>query len=42
MTLAAATGWTFSVLLAGWLLRLRRRLELVAQAEHEIRGPSPR
>ena len=33
------TGWAVAVVLAVVLLRLRRRLELVARAEHELRGP---
>ena len=33
------TGWAVAVVLAVALLRLRRRLELVARAEHELRGP---
>lgn len=32
-------GWTVAVLLLVAVLRLRRRLELVACAEHELRGP---
>jgi signal transduction histidine kinase len=33
------TGWAIAVALALDALRLRRRLELVARAEHELRGP---
>ena len=41
MTLAAcAAGWTMSVVLAFAVLRLRRRLALVALAAHELRGPA--
>jgi signal transduction histidine kinase len=38
-TLIALLGWTASAALALAALRLRRRLELVAQAAHELRGP---
>jgi len=31
--------WGVAALLALWVVELRRRLELVARAEHEIRGP---
>lgn len=31
--------WLAAALLLGWVIRLRRRLELVARAEHELRGP---
>lgn len=31
--------WALVLVLALWVLRLRRRLELVARAEHELRGP---
>lgn len=37
-TLAAA-GWGVAAALAVWALCLHRRLELVARAEHELRGP---
>ena len=33
------TGWVVAGLLAAAVVRLRRRLELVARAEHELRGP---
>lgn len=33
------TGWLASLLLGGLALELRRRLELAARAEHELRGP---
>jgi len=33
------TGWLVALALAVMLMRLRRRLELVACAEHELRGP---
>ena len=33
------TGWLVAALLLVTVLRLRRRLELVARAEHELRGP---
>jgi signal transduction histidine kinase len=32
-------GWLFSAALLFVVVRLRRRLELVARAEHELRGP---
>ena len=32
-------GWALAVALGVVVLRLRRRLELVARAEHELRGP---
>jgi signal transduction histidine kinase len=35
----AALGWATAAALAVALVRLRRRLELVARAEHELRGP---
>jgi signal transduction histidine kinase len=35
----AATGWGLAFTLAVAVARLRRRLELVARAEHELRGP---
>ena len=31
--------WAVAMLLALWVVELRRRLELVARAEHELRGP---
>jgi signal transduction histidine kinase len=31
--------WIFTVLCGVWVVELRRRLELVARAEHELRGP---
>ena len=39
MILVAAGGWLGALLAAAGALRLRRRLELVARAEHELRGP---
>lgn len=36
----AVGGWTLAALLGGRVLELRRRLELVARAEHELRGPA--
>jgi signal transduction histidine kinase len=33
-------GWAISLLLCGVVLRLRRRLRLVARASHELRGPA--
>jgi len=36
---AAAVGWLVALVLAMGLLRMRRRLELVAGASHELRGP---
>jgi signal transduction histidine kinase len=36
---AAVAGWLAAALFAVALTRLRRRLELVARAEHELRGP---
>jgi signal transduction histidine kinase len=33
------TGWLLAVALGFAVLRMRRRLELVARAEHELRGP---
>ena len=35
----ASAGWIVAVGLMGLLARERRRLELVARAEHELRGP---
>ena len=37
--MSALIGWAVAALLALACLRLRRRLELVAAAEHELRGP---
>jgi signal transduction histidine kinase len=37
--LAACLGWLVAGAMACLVLRLRRRLELVARAEHELRGP---
>jgi signal transduction histidine kinase len=37
---SVALGWALSVVLLAVVLRLRRRLELVAQAAHELRGPT--
>lgn len=39
MTWLAVGGWLAAVVLAVLVLDLRRRLELVARAEHELRGP---
>jgi signal transduction histidine kinase len=36
---AAALGWCVAATLAAIALSLRRRLELVARADHELRGP---
>jgi len=36
----AGAGWLVAAVLAAALLVLSRRLELVAQAEHELRGPA--
>ncbi|MEA2440311.1 MAG: two-component system, OmpR family, sensor kinase [Thermoleophilaceae bacterium] len=33
------SGWLVAAALAALVVRLRRRLELVARAEHELRGP---
>jgi len=38
--LSALVGWGLAVMLTCACLRLRRRLELVAAAEHELRGPA--
>lgn len=35
----ALAGWAFAACLLFVVVRLRRRLELVARAEHELRGP---
>ena len=32
-------SWALAAVLGVWVLELRRRLELVARAEHELRGP---
>ena len=40
MTLLAAMGWLAAAMLALRLSSLRRRFELVARAEHELRGPA--
>ena len=37
---ALAAGWLLASVLAVIVLRLNRRLELVAQAQHELRGPA--
>jgi signal transduction histidine kinase len=37
--MAAMAGWSLAVGLALVVLRLRRRLDLVAEAAHELRGP---
>ncbi len=37
--MAATVGWLLAAGLAVIVLRLRRRLELVAEAAHELRGP---
>ena len=38
--MSGATGWMLAIILACLCARLRRRLELVAAAEHELRGPA--
>ena len=38
--MSGATGWMLAIALACLCARLRRRLELVAAAEHELRGPA--
>ena len=38
--MSGLAGWALAVALAFACLRLRRRLELVAAAEHELRGPA--
>ena len=38
--MTALAGWLLAAALAAACLRLRRRLELVATAEHELRGPA--
>jgi signal transduction histidine kinase len=37
--MAAMVGWLVAAVLAFAVLRLRRRLDLVAEAAHELRGP---
>ena len=37
---AAALGWSAALALGACAIEARRRLELVAQAEHELRGPA--
>jgi signal transduction histidine kinase len=37
--MVATTGWLLAAALAAVVLRLRRRLDLVAEAAHELRGP---
>jgi signal transduction histidine kinase len=37
--MAGLVGWALAVALAVAVLRLRRRMELVAEAAHELRGP---
>lgn len=39
MTLVALVGWSGAVVLGAVTLMMRQRLELVARAEHELRGP---
>lgn len=39
MTGFAASGWCVALLLGWWALVLRARLEAVARADHELRGP---
>jgi signal transduction histidine kinase len=39
MAVLAASGWFAAALMLLFVLRLRARLELVARAEHELRGP---
>lgn len=39
MAVAAALGWSLVLALGGLALSMRRRLELVARADHELRGP---
>jgi len=39
VTVAALCGWALALIAAWHVARLRRRLELVACAEHELRGP---
>lgn len=39
MSWLAAGGWSLAVVVGLLALALRRRLELTAQAEHEVRGP---
>jgi len=40
VTALAVSGWALTGVLALLALELRRRLELVADAEHELRGPA--
>jgi len=40
VTAIALAGWSTAALLALRLVALRRRFELVARAEHELRGPA--
>ena len=40
MTALAVAGWSMAALLALRLVAFRRRFELVARAEHELRGPA--
>jgi signal transduction histidine kinase len=39
MTLVAVSGWLAALALGAWVLALRARLEAVARADHELRGP---
>ena len=39
MNAVGASGWTLAVALLAVVSRLRGRMELVARAEHEVRGP---
>lgn len=39
MTAVAIAGWVLALALGAWLLTLRARLEAVACADHELRGP---
>ena len=39
MTLVAVSGWLAALALGAWALVLRARLEAVARADHELRGP---
>lgn len=39
MTLVAVSGWLVALALGAWALLLRSRLEAVARADHELRGP---
>ena len=40
MTWLALVGWVVAAALGVFVLRLHRRLELVAHAQHELRGPA--